>query len=120
MALFSPKMRTNVLKQEASIRPVLYRDRRTVPDLPTGGLISADSCNEETLSMAAGALLSLAFSYIPGLQGRYAARILYDLVDRSLVWLTKCAQPLFVSSFFDLFFSFMDSFSDEFLNTLDS
>jgi hypothetical protein len=62
--------------------------------------MSADSCNEETLAMAAGALLSLAFSYIPGLQERYAARILYDLVDRSLAWLTKCAQPLFVSSFF--------------------
>jgi hypothetical protein len=30
--------------------------------------MSAETLNEETLAMAAGALLSLAFSYVPGLQ----------------------------------------------------
>jgi hypothetical protein len=36
--------------------------------------MSAETLNEETLVRAAGALLSLAFSYIPGLGARYAAR----------------------------------------------
>jgi hypothetical protein len=35
--------------------------------------MSAGALNEETLAMAAGVLLSLAFSYIPGLGERYGA-----------------------------------------------
>jgi hypothetical protein len=35
--------------------------------------MSAGTLNEETLAMAAGALLSLAFSYVPGLGDRYGA-----------------------------------------------
>jgi hypothetical protein len=47
------------------------------PDNPTVGLMSAETSNQETLVMAAGALLSLAFSYTPGLGERYAARTLF-------------------------------------------
>jgi hypothetical protein len=43
------------------------------PDDPTGGLMSAQKLNQETLARATGALLSLAFSYIPGLGERSAA-----------------------------------------------
>jgi hypothetical protein len=35
--------------------------------------MSAGTLNEETLAMAAGVLLSLAFSYVPGLGERYGA-----------------------------------------------
>jgi hypothetical protein len=59
--------------------------------------MSAETLNEETLVRAAGALLSLAFSYIPGLGARYAVR------------------TVFVSSFL---YSIMVAFSDEFPNTL--
>ena len=59
--------------------------------------MSAETSNQETLAMAAGALLSLAFSYIPGLRERYAAR------------------TVIVSSFLVIRFSYstMVSFSDE-------
>jgi hypothetical protein len=43
------------------------------PNGTTGGLMSAETLNEETLVRAAGALFSLAFSYIPGLTERYTA-----------------------------------------------
>ena len=39
--------------------------------------MSAKKLNQETLAMAAGALLLLAFSCIPGLLARYAARTLF-------------------------------------------
>ena len=39
--------------------------------------MSAKKLNQETLAMAAGALLSLAFSCIPGLGARYSARALF-------------------------------------------
>jgi hypothetical protein len=42
-----------------------FRTGRTVPRRSNGGLMSAETLNEETLAMAVGALLSLAFSYIP-------------------------------------------------------
>ena len=61
--------------------------------------MSAQKLNQETLAMAAVALLSLAFSYIPGLGARYAAK------------------SLFVSSFL---YSIVVAFSDEFPNTLHS
>jgi hypothetical protein len=47
------------------------------PDDPTGGLMSAKKMNQDTLAMAAVALLSLAFSCIPGLGARYSARTLF-------------------------------------------
>jgi len=59
--------------------------------------MSAKKLHQETLAMAAGALLWLAFSYLPGLGERYAA------------W------AVFVSSFLVIRFSYstMVSFSDE-------
>jgi hypothetical protein len=61
--------------------------------------MSSETLIHETLARAAGALLSLAFSYIPGLGARYAAK------------------SLFVSSFL---YSIVVAFSDEFPNTLHS
>jgi hypothetical protein len=39
--------------------------------------MSAKKLNQETLAMAAVALLSLAFSYTPGLGERYATRTVF-------------------------------------------
>jgi hypothetical protein len=39
--------------------------------------MSAKKLNQETLAMATGALLWLAFSIIPGLGARYAARAFF-------------------------------------------
>jgi hypothetical protein len=39
--------------------------------------MSAETLNQKTLALAAGALLSLASSYIPGLGERYAAWALF-------------------------------------------
>jgi hypothetical protein len=54
--------------------------------------MSAETLNEETLAMAAGALLSLAFSYIPGLGERYAALtpVAKRLVMLGLLVLVAC------------------------------
>ena len=65
--------------------------------------MSAETLNEETLAMAVGSLLSLAFSYIPGLGERYPA-----------------GTDSFLRFYIRFSYSFLISFSDEYPNTLHS
>ena len=49
--------------------------------------MSAQKLNQETLAMAAGALLSLAFSCVPGLGERYPARTVFVSSFLIRIWL---------------------------------
>ena len=71
---FHPESEQTCYNQRHRSGPFISEPAAPFPDDPTGGLRSAKKMNQETLARAAGALLSLAFSYLPGLGARYAAR----------------------------------------------